>query len=41
MIARRAGYKDLCGIAAKSNPLFTPNNVVREVFGLVKDTLIK
>ncbi len=41
MIARREGYKDLCGIAAKSNPLFTPNNVVREVFGLVKDTLIK
>lgn len=37
MLARHAGFKDSCGIAARSNVYFQPNNLVREFFGVMKD----
>ena len=37
MLARHAGFEDVCGIAARSNIYFQPNNLVREFFGIVKD----
>ena len=40
-LAKRFGKPDAEGIAAKSTPLYAPNNVVREVFGLIKDFLIR
>ena len=38
-IARRAGIRHVCGIAAPSRALFLPNNMFREFFGVVKDVL--
>ncbi len=37
MLARHAGFKDACGIAARSNFYFQPNNLVREFCGVMKD----
>lgn len=39
MLARKAGIRHVCGIPSGSNPLYLPNNMLREFFGLVKDTL--
>lgn len=36
-IARKAGYKDVYGIAARSYPLLQAQNMLREFFGVVKD----
>lgn len=36
-LARTAGFKDVCGIAARSNIYFQLNNMVREFFGVTKD----
>ena len=36
-IAEAAGMQDVCGIAARSNVYFQPNNMVREFFGIMKD----
>ena len=41
MLARREGLQNAFGIAARSNPVFLPNNTLREVFGLAKDLLLK
>ncbi|MCM1266583.1 MAG: YdcF family protein [Bacteroidales bacterium] len=37
MLARHAGFEGACGIAARSNIYFQPNNLVREFFGILKD----
>ncbi|MDE5718606.1 MAG: YdcF family protein [Lachnospiraceae bacterium] len=37
MLARHAGFEDACGISARSNVYFQPNNLVREFFGIIKD----
>lgn len=37
MLARHAGFEDACGISARSNIYFQPNNLVREFFGIMKD----
>ena len=37
MLARHAGFADACGISARSNIYFQPNNLVREFFGVMKD----
>lgn len=37
MLARHAGFEDACGISARSNVYFQPNNLVREFFGIMKD----
>ena len=37
MLARHAGFENACGISARSNIYFQPNNLVREFFGIVKD----
>ena len=36
-IARKAGIRNVSGIAASSTPLFLPNNMLREFLGVVKD----
>ena len=36
-LAKGAGYKNICGISAKSTPFFLPNNMARESVGIVKD----
>lgn len=36
-IARKAGIKNVSGIAAYSTPGYLPNNLLRESFGIVKD----
>ncbi len=36
-LARAAGLKNVCGIAADSTPLYLPNNMTREAFGIMKD----
>lgn len=36
-IAKKAGYKDVHGIAAKSYAFLQPQNMLREFFGVVKD----
>ena len=36
-LAKAAGFKDVCGIAARSNVYFQLNNMVREFFGIMKD----
>lgn len=36
-LAKHAGFKDACGISARSNIYFQPNNLVREFFGVMKD----
>lgn len=38
-IARRAGYQNVCGIAAKGEPFLQCNNMLRESFGVMKDFL--
>lgn len=39
-IAKKAGYKDVCGIAARGEPFLQFNNMMREFFGVVKDFLV-
>lgn len=39
-IARKAGYKKVCGIAAKGEPFLQFNNMMREFFGVMKDFLV-
>ncbi len=36
-LAKGAGFRDVCGIAARSNVYFQLNNMVREFFGILKD----
>lgn len=38
-LARHAGFENVCGIAARSNVYFQLNNMVREFFGILKDTV--
>lgn len=38
-LAKKAGYTEVFGLAAPSTALYLPNNVLREIFGLVKDKL--
>ena len=37
-IAGKAGIRHVCGIAADSAPLYLPNNMLRELLGIIKDT---
>lgn len=39
-IAKTQGVESVCGIAADSNPLYLPNNVLRECCGILKDWLL-
>lgn len=39
-IASKAGYKDVCGIAARGEPFLQYNNMMREFFGVMKDFLM-
>lgn len=39
MLARHAGFENACGISARSNIYFQPNNLVREFFGIMKDLI--
>lgn len=39
MLARHAGFENACGISARSNVYFQPNNLVREFFGIMKDLI--
>lgn len=36
-LAKAAGFRDVCGIAARSNVYLQLNNMVREFFGVLKD----
>ena len=38
-IAEKAGYQNVCGIAAKGEPFLQINNMMREFFGVMKDFL--
>ncbi|MBR0398219.1 MAG: YdcF family protein [Eubacterium sp.] len=38
-IAEKTGIRHVCGLAAPSNRLYLPNNLLREFFGVVKDWL--
>ena len=38
-IAEKAGYQNVCGIAAKGEPFLQINNMMRECFGVMKDFL--
>lgn len=38
-LARHQGYRDVCGIAAGSEPLYQPHFMVREAFAIVKEKL--
>ncbi|MCR5844939.1 MAG: YdcF family protein [bacterium] len=38
-IAKKLGLTDVCGIAAKSRPIYLPNNVLREFFGITKNLI--
>lgn len=38
-IAKKAGYQNACGIAAKGEPFLQYNNMMREFFGVMKDFL--
>lgn len=40
-IAKVQGLKGVCGIAADSNILYLPNNVLRECCGILKDWIMK
>jgi len=40
-IAEIQGLENVCGIAAKSNTLYLPNNVLRECGGILKNWLLK
>lgn len=39
-IAQKAGYKNVCGIAAKGEPYLQVNNMMREFFGVMKDMVM-
>ena len=39
-IAEKAGYEDVCGIAARGEPFLQYNNMMREFLGVVKDFLV-
>lgn len=39
-IAGKAGYEDVCGIAARGEPFLQYNNMMREFFGVMKDFLM-
>ena len=39
-IAKAQGLAGVCGIAAESNRLYLPNNVLRECMGILKDWLL-
>jgi uncharacterized SAM-binding protein YcdF (DUF218 family) len=39
-IAQKAGYENVCGIAARGEPFLQYNNMMREFFGVVKDFLV-
>ena len=39
-IAKKAGYANVCGIAAKGEPYLQINNMMREFFGVVKDVVM-
>ena len=39
-IAEKAGYENVCGIAARGEPFLQFNNMMREFFGVVKDFLV-
>lgn len=39
-LAHAAGYKKVCGIAARSHVGVLPNNMLREFFGIIKDFLV-
>ena len=38
-LAKKAGIRHVCGIAARSKPQYLPNNMLREFFGIAKDFL--
>lgn len=38
-IARKAGLANACGIAGYSTLYYLPNNLLREVLGIIKDYL--
>lgn len=40
-IAKTQGLEGVCGIAADSNPVYLPNNVLRECCGILKDWVMK
>lgn len=40
-IAKKQGLEGVCGIAADSNVLYLPNNILRECMGILKDWLMK
>ena len=40
-IAKVQGLEGVCGIAADSNILYLPNNILRECLGILKDLLMK
>ena len=39
-IAKKTGYMNVCGIAAKGEPYLQVNNMMREFFGVVKDVVV-
>lgn len=39
-IAKKSGYENVCGIAARGEPFLQYNNMMREFFGVVKDFLV-
>lgn len=39
-IAKKAGYQNVCGIAAKGEPFLQINNMAREFLGVMKDFLV-
>lgn len=36
-LAEKSGYRRVCGLAAKGDPVLMANNMVREFFGVMKD----
>lgn len=40
-IAKKQGLKNVYGLSAKSDRWYLANNTLREVFGIIKDTLVK
>lgn len=40
-IAKKQGLEGICGIAADSNVLYLPNNILRECMGILKDWLMR
>ena len=38
-IAKKQGITQVYGISAETNPIYLPNNMLREFFGVWKDTL--